>query len=176
MTVFAARQGAFIARQEIDLSDGFLRLFRLFHDPAMMDPEAFVKLIAHEKLATRYKEHRRRWGIDKKLLERIAKARRTPPPIRRWAKAELNPPRHVPTQVFMRDANGDGRVYSREDLYELVWSEPILTLAARFGISDNGLRKRCRAMAVPTPPPGYWQKVKQGRKVRKRPLPSTREG
>lgn len=30
-------------------------------------------------------------------------------------------------------------------------SEPLTTLARRFGSSDDGLRKRCTAMDLPTP-------------------------
>jgi hypothetical protein len=53
----------------------------------------------------------------------------------------------------------------RERIYELVWSEPMFTLCKRFGLSDNGLRKRCKAMQVPTPPQGYWQALKSGRPI-----------
>ncbi|MGE5546435.1 MAG: hypothetical protein ACM33T_06035 [Solirubrobacterales bacterium] len=53
---------------------------------------------------------------------------------------------------------------TREQLYSLVWSEPIQRLAARFGISDVGLAKNCRAMHIPLPPRGYWAKLKAGQK------------
>ena len=38
-----------------------------------------------------------------------------------------------------------------EELYDLVWSEPMTTVCKRFGISDNGLRKHCKSMNIPTP-------------------------
>jgi len=55
--------------------------------------------------------------------------------------------------------------FTRKELYDLVWSEPITTLCKRFGLSDNGLRKHCKAMNVPTPPSGYWAKLKAGYKT-----------
>jgi hypothetical protein len=46
---------------------------------------------------------------------------------------------------------------SREELYEQVWSEPMITLAKRFGLSDVGLAKVCRKLEVPRPEQrGYW--------------------
>lgn len=59
----------------------------------------------------------------------------------------------------------------RETLYNEVWSEPVSVVAARYGLSDVGLAKICRAWAVPLPSRGYWAKVKAGRIMRKVPLP-----
>jgi hypothetical protein len=86
------------------------------------------------------------------------------------ARERAYPPRRVATKTMLEDA-GVVRVLSREELYALVWSEPLLTLARRFGLSDNGLRKRCRAMNVPTPPKGYWQQTRHGGRQRRSPLP-----
>jgi len=62
----------------------------------------------------------------------------------------------------------------RIKLYEEVWFEPMTTVAARYGVSDNGLRKRCKALNIPLPPAGYWAKVKAGKPVSDRvPLPPT---
>ena len=40
---------------------------------------------------------------------------------------------------------------TRQKLYEMVWSEPMISLAKSFGISDVALAKRCRAVNVPIP-------------------------
>jgi hypothetical protein len=40
--------------------------------------------------------------------------------------------------------------FSRQELFDLVWSEPTRTIAKRLGISDVGLAKACRR-AVPGP-------------------------
>lgn len=31
----------------------------------------------------------------------------------------------------------------REALYDEIWTDPVITVAKRYGISDNGLRKHC---------------------------------
>lgn len=72
--------------------------------------------------------------------------------------------------------DGPRCLLSLDDLYELVCSEPILSLAKRFGLSDNGLRKRCKTMLVPPPPAGSWQKKKSGQKVKRPPLSELRGG
>ena len=61
---------------------------------------------------------------------------------------------------------------TREQLYERVWTTPLLQLAAEFSISSVALAKRCRKLNIPTPPRGYWVKVEFGKRVRKPPLPS----
>lgn len=65
---------------------------------------------------------------------------------------------------------------TRDELYEQVWSKPVSHLAKDYGISDVGLSKICRKHNIPTPPLGYWSKVKAGKKVRKKPLPALTAG
>lgn len=60
---------------------------------------------------------------------------------------------------------------TRDELYALVWSEPLVKIAKRFGISDVGLRKICVKHQIPTPPVGYWAKLAHGKKVVHTPLP-----
>ena len=65
----------------------------------------------------------------------------------------------------------------REDLFELVWSEPMRTIAPRLGVSDVGLRKICLRANLPLPPVGYWEKLRHGKRVHKRPpLPVLKSG
>lgn len=66
--------------------------------------------------------------------------------------------------------------FNRQQLYKLVWSEPLLRLSKIYCISDNGLRKMCKTMNIPLPPNGYWQKIKYGKPVRKIQLPSDHAG
>jgi len=54
--------------------------------------------------------------------------------------------------------------FSRKQLYDMVWKEPLSKLSKKYKISDNGLRKVCRSMKVPFPRHGYWQKVQSGKK------------
>ncbi|HET7552354.1 MAG TPA: hypothetical protein VFK04_13780 [Gemmatimonadaceae bacterium] len=63
------------------------------------------------------------------------------------------------------------RKLTREELYELVWSEPMQTLGPKFGISDVGLKKTCKRLRIPTPGRGYWAKKSAGVAPRRTPLP-----
>jgi len=60
---------------------------------------------------------------------------------------------------------------TRLELYEKVWSKPMVTLAKEFNLSDNGLRKICKKHNVPIPPMGHWQKIQFNKKTTKIPLP-----
>lgn len=51
---------------------------------------------------------------------------------------------------------------SRTDLYDLVWSAPMMTLAGRFRLSGNGLSKLCARHRIPVPDRGYWQRREAG--------------
>lgn len=64
---------------------------------------------------------------------------------------------------------------SRDELYTLVWSEPIQKLAKRFNISDRGLGKLCTRHGIPVPPRGWWARKAAGYRVRQAsspPLPA----
>jgi hypothetical protein len=61
--------------------------------------------------------------------------------------------------------------FTRTELYDLVWSEPLLTISKMYNISDVGLRKICIRLNIPLPKNGHWQKVQYGKKVTKTPLP-----
>lgn len=61
--------------------------------------------------------------------------------------------------------------FTREELYDLVWSVAIRKAAQQFGISDVALRKHCLKRGVPVPPRGYWAKSEAGFKVTKPALP-----
>src|SRR6185437_7680180 len=60
---------------------------------------------------------------------------------------------------------------TREELYDRVWSQPMWTLAAEFGLSDVGLAKTCRKHHIPVPPRGYWQQKQAGQAVKPTKLP-----
>jgi hypothetical protein len=63
------------------------------------------------------------------------------------------------------------RQVSRQELYDLVWSTPMRTLAAQFGISDVGLKKTCARAMIPTPDRGYWAKKEAGKQTSRVALP-----
>jgi hypothetical protein len=60
---------------------------------------------------------------------------------------------------------------TRKELYEQVWSEPMIKLSKRYGLSDVGLRKRCKKLDIPAPTLGYWRKKEVGKAEPPPPLP-----
>ena len=64
-----------------------------------------------------------------------------------------------------------GRQVSREDLFEMVWTKPIISIAADFGISDVALANKCRKLGIPRPERGFWARVQRGWKGDKPKLP-----
>lgn len=63
------------------------------------------------------------------------------------------------------------RSLTREELYELVWSRPMTSLATELGLSDVALHKTCRRHGIPKPPQGWWSKVRHGEAASPPPLP-----
>jgi hypothetical protein len=61
--------------------------------------------------------------------------------------------------------------FTRQQLYDLVWSEPMKLLASRVGISDVALAKRCRKADIPVPARGYWAKRQAGKRTAQVELP-----
>lgn len=45
------------------------------------------------------------------------------------------------------------------------------SLCRELGLSDNGLRRICKVLVVPTPPAGHWMKLQAGKPVERVPLP-----
>lgn len=60
---------------------------------------------------------------------------------------------------------------TRDELYEQVWTEPMVHIAKRLGLSDRGLAKLCARYDIPVPPRGWWAKKQHGRAVRRKALP-----
>lgn len=65
---------------------------------------------------------------------------------------------------------------TREALYALVWSEPMLKVAARYGVSSSYLARVCSRMNVPRPERGYWAKLAVGKAQEQPPLPDAQPG
>lgn len=66
--------------------------------------------------------------------------------------------------------------YTRQELFELVWSEPMKKLAPNMGVSATLIAAACHEHQVPTPPRGYWSKVRTGKTTAKMPLPTRPPG
>ncbi|MDB5801748.1 MAG: hypothetical protein JWL63_2687 [Rhodocyclales bacterium] len=65
---------------------------------------------------------------------------------------------------------------SREELYELVWSVPMIKVGERFGVSGSYMARVCTMLRVPRPERGYWAKLGVGRAPTRTPLPEARQG
>lgn len=70
----------------------------------------------------------------------------------------------------------DGRerlLLTRQELFDLVWTFPRQTLAARYpSISAAVVTLTCEEANIPLPGRGYWAKVAEGKKVQRPPLPT----
>src|SRR5439155_1694061 len=64
-------------------------------------------------------------------------------------------------------------IFTRQQLYDLVWSKPVKTLTKQYHISDHALRKICANQQIPLPKAGHWEKLRYGKKVVIEPLPPT---
>lgn len=67
-------------------------------------------------------------------------------------------------------------IFSRKQLYDLVWSDSLAGLSKKYNISDSGLRKACKRLGIPLPDMGHWNKVHARKKVKMKPFPERNEG
>jgi hypothetical protein len=67
---------------------------------------------------------------------------------------------------------------SREELYEMVWSTPMLKVAEQFKVSGSYMARVCAALRVPRPERGHWAKLAFGKaaETEKPPLPEAQPG
>lgn len=68
------------------------------------------------------------------------------------------------------------RVMTRQELYDLVWSEPVSKLGPQYGVSGVAFAKACKRAGIPIPERGYWAKLRYGKSVDRTPLPPRRPG
>ena len=65
---------------------------------------------------------------------------------------------------------GNKTTVTREELYNMVWLEPIVKVSREFGVSDVAIAKACRRHKIPLPGRGYWRRLETGHKVSRQPL------
>ncbi len=68
------------------------------------------------------------------------------------------------------------RIITRQELYDLVWSTPMASIAKDLAISDVGLAKICRRHGIPHPGRGYWARQAAGQTLKKPKLPGSVPG
>lgn len=65
--------------------------------------------------------------------------------------------------------------WNRRELYAEVWEQPLVKVAAKYGISAVALGKVCRKLQIPLPGRGYWTKKEFGKPVERLPLPEAND-
>lgn len=62
-------------------------------------------------------------------------------------------------------------IVSRQQLYEMVWAQPMSRGAEALGVPYSEFRNACKRLAVPCPSNGYWEKVRAGKIMARPELP-----
>ena len=56
-------------------------------------------------------------------------------------------------------------IFTRQELYDLVWSTPLTTLTLKYRISFHKLRSTCVKMNIPLPDYGHWMRIQYHKSV-----------
>ncbi len=70
----------------------------------------------------------------------------------------------------------DHGTVTREQLFDMVWQEPMLRIGERLGVSSSYMARVCTELRVPRPPRGYWAKLEFGKAPERPALPKSRPG
>jgi hypothetical protein len=65
---------------------------------------------------------------------------------------------------------------SRQELYEMAWSMPMIKVAEQFKVSGSYMARVCSALRVPRPERGHWAKLAVGKAPERPPLPEAQPG
>ncbi|MFD0792061.1 hypothetical protein ACFQZX_00450 [Mucilaginibacter litoreus] len=65
--------------------------------------------------------------------------------------------------------------FTREELYNHVWSKPISKLEKELNLSNWDIKQWCKKLEVPLPPVGHWTRLQFGKPVEQIPLPPLSE-
>jgi hypothetical protein len=61
------------------------------------------------------------------------------------------------------------KIFTPQQLFEMVWERPVLIIAKEIGVSDVGLSKACRKAGITLPTRGHWAKPASKRTRRPKP-------
>lgn len=91
---------------------------------------------------------------------------------RKWNPATLClAGRSITESETMSSSSSDSGI-SRMELYEQIWSTPPTKVAEQLGVPFYLFVKACKNHRIPRPPPGYWARLRHGKKEPKKPLPT----
>ena len=112
-------------------------------------------------------------AVEKKVDTKEKQADQIEPPIKA-SLPQSNPPTALGEPEVQASWGGRSlNVYRREVLYKEVWQYPVVEVAKKYAVSDVTIHKICRSLDIPTPPPGYWAKLRAGKEVSIPPLPKS---
>jgi len=60
--------------------------------------------------------------------------------------------------------------FNRTELYKELWAKPMTQIAKEYKINVYQLTKACDELEIPRPESGYWSKLRNGYKVKQKPL------
>jgi hypothetical protein len=69
-----------------------------------------------------------------------------------------------------KEVDHSGKVVTREELYEAVWSKTLKSLALEWNVTHEQLLLACKRMCVPRPNQRYWPLISWGHRVGRKPL------
>jgi hypothetical protein len=95
------------------------------------------------------------------IVPRNEKANIAPVFSRTFARNILSPLSRCKTADIMSEIT-----FERARLYEEVWTTPLTRLGEKYGLSDNGIRKVCKALNIPLPSHGHWARWLRGTRCR----------
>ena len=55
--------------------------------------------------------------------------------------------------------------FTREELYKMVWEEPMTSIAQKYNLEYQTIKKACSQWEIPSPKAGYWMKLRYGKKI-----------
>ncbi|MDR5778079.1 hypothetical protein QCE63_01390 [Caballeronia sp. LZ065] len=70
-----------------------------------------------------------------------------------------------------RDLNS----FHRAQLYEEVWTIPMVHVGKKYGLSGTAIKRICDELHIPVPEPGHWTRAELGHSVQRPPLPALSE-
>ena len=182
-----------IRRHMLKMSDyRFVDVVRLFAEDDYCSSDVLKELGRTPSIRTRMKKvgfipseadrsgryHRPRPPRSKEVLAKfgieLPKPKKAKSKEQEHSEGSIGLPHTV--EIGLRRPNGREVRLDRAALFELVWSKPVMELAAEWGLSDRGLGKACRRLKIPVPPRGHWARVKVGQRRRRPKLPQLKPG
>ena len=71
-------------------------------------------------------------------------------------------------------ADKEGKIISRQVLYDEIWTDSARKVAERYEITYSRFLIICKENDIPVPPPGYWTKLGFNKPVQRKPLPGSK--